>query len=262
MSWWVYKCNNRNKDRVHGDWNTLWKNPRRHWGKSEWVPALDVLKKGDMIIAYQTERNEFFGLAKVRQSTERNGCLYLTPIERVGVKVRRLREDPAVASISAFRTGEVKAIYEISEGDVKVLLRAAGVTFPDQDDTTEDSESEEEGFLEGGARSAVATVRGDKLREEAKRGYGLTCYCCGFEFETVYGDIAVDRAIVHHLESFHGNRDRKRISTVEHVRVVCANCHYVIHLTKEPLDVDVLKTRLEKSWNRWSHDGVSRRRLH
>jgi predicted HNH restriction endonuclease len=70
-----------------------------------------------------------------------------------------------------------------------------------------------------------------------------------------------DRAIVHHLEKFHTSNGDKRVSTVNDVRVVCADCHYVIHLTTKPLDVDALRSRIERSWTRWNRDGVSRRRL-
>jgi 5-methylcytosine-specific restriction protein A len=86
----------------------------------------------------------------------------------------------------------------------------------------------------------------------------LACYCCGFDFEAFYGAIAHNRAIVHHLETFHGKSGEKRASTVDDVRVVCANCHYVIHSTQKLLGVDVLKAEIEKSWTRWSCDGVSR----
>ena len=124
MAWWVYKCNGQERYNVYGDWRELFDNPKRHWGKSEWVPALENLKRGDMIIAYQTDRNELFGLAKVRQSTERDGDLYLTPIERIGVKVRPLKKDPAIASIKAFQPGPVRTIYPITEGEARELLRA------------------------------------------------------------------------------------------------------------------------------------------
>lgn|GEM_PF-4849008 len=100
--------------------------------------------------------------------------------------------------------------------------------------------------------------RNSKLREEAKREYGLNCYCCGFKFEEFYGSMAQGRAIVHHLETFRGDPGKQRVSTVDDVRVVCANCHYVIHLTEEPLDLDDLKRMIEQSWTRWNQGGVSR----
>jgi hypothetical protein len=67
-----------------------------------------------------------------------------------------------------------------------------------------DGENDLEGYSEGGSRTVVQSVRSGRLREDAKRKYGLRCYCCGFEFEDFYGEDAHDRAIVHHLETFSG----------------------------------------------------------
>jgi mRNA-degrading endonuclease RelE of RelBE toxin-antitoxin system len=84
MTCWVYKCNSRNREyqRAFGDWREFFEEnePDQHWGKSEWVPDLARLKQGDLVIAYQTDRNEIVGLAKVRQSTRQDGCLYLRPV--------------------------------------------------------------------------------------------------------------------------------------------------------------------------------------
>ncbi len=87
----------------------------------------------------------------------------------------------------------------------------------------------------------MASVRNRALRDEALRKYGYKCFCCRFEFGDRYGEFAREIAIVHHLHTFHGLKDGKRLATVDDVRVVCANCHYVIHLHKEPMDVEQLK---------------------
>jgi hypothetical protein len=47
---------------------------------------------------------------------------------------------------------------------------------------------------------------------------------------------------------------------VEDVRVVCANCHYVVHFSKKPMDVDKLKLKIETTWNRWTEQGVARKK--
>ena len=71
MSWWIYKCNSQNRDyqRSWGDWKEFFDGDSdEDWGSTQWVPELSKLKEGDMVIAYQTNRNELVGLAKVRQS--------------------------------------------------------------------------------------------------------------------------------------------------------------------------------------------------
>lgn len=114
-------------------------------------------------------------------------------------------------------------------------------------------------FVEGEKRAVTAMTRNSRLRMAAKRKWGLKCYCCGFDFETFYGSVAKDFAIIHHLEPFGGATSGQRESTVEDVRVLCANCHYVLHLETPPLDVDILKERIAQSWSRWSEYGVRRK---
>ena len=95
MAWWVYKCNSKNNfyQGAYGDWREYFDgDPHQQWGSSDWIPALAKLKKGDMLIAYQTDRNELIGLAKVRESCERNTFVYLEPIEKIEpIKVRPLK---------------------------------------------------------------------------------------------------------------------------------------------------------------------------
>ncbi len=130
IRWWVYKCNSRQYDyqRAWGDWQDIFgKSGVESWGSSQGIPDLAKLRQGDMVIAYQTDRNEFVGIAQVHQSCERDGDLYLTPIEIIGVKVRPLKEaDPMIAAIPALQPGPVKTIYEISTHDARRLLKAAG----------------------------------------------------------------------------------------------------------------------------------------
>jgi hypothetical protein len=107
--------------------------------------------------------------------------------------------------------------------------------------------------MEGEMRTVKATIRDPQLRADAKRKYGLKCYCCGFEFARFYGDDAKNIAIVHHLKKFEGKR---RKVTINDVMVVCANCHQVIHIRKQPIHVDELKKRISGQWTRWSDDGT------
>jgi hypothetical protein len=132
MSWWIYKCNAKRRphQRAYGDWNHFFQNPGEHWGSSKWVPALADLKKGDLIIAYQTDRNLLVGLAKVRQPCGQDPCLYLDPIETMRIKVRPLKQaDPRIAAIPALQPGPIRTIYEITESDARRLLVASGAKY-------------------------------------------------------------------------------------------------------------------------------------
>jgi len=140
MAWWVYKCNSKNREyqNAYGEWKSFFIKP---WGVQEWgstkdVPRLAQLSQGDMILAYQTDRNEFVGICRVAQFRNEHShrVLYLEPVEAVGVKVRPLKlADPRVATIPAFQPGIIKTVYRISNLDVSVLLDAAGASTPVDD---------------------------------------------------------------------------------------------------------------------------------
>jgi predicted HNH restriction endonuclease len=84
----------------------------------------------------------------------------------------------------------------------RIRKRAAEVESLISEYQSTDKKSEETVFLEGEKRATKGTVRNPKLREAAKKKYGLKCYCCGFDYEAFYGSIGKGVAIVHHLELF------------------------------------------------------------
>jgi hypothetical protein len=164
------------------------------------------------------------------------------------------------------RSGNVRQDYFIpfSLEGIRIIRQASHETWPDWAEKALDlsppvDNGGVEGFLEGGEHVAAATIRSDTLRQAAKKKWGLSCYCCGFTFEAFYGSVAHGKAIVHHLETFESATGTKRESTVNDVRVVCANCHYVIHFEKTPMPVDELKNLVAESWTPWSKQGINRR---
>jgi predicted HNH restriction endonuclease len=116
-------------------------------------------------------------------------------------------------------------------------------------------------FLEGEQRAAITarSVRSTALRAEAKRRWGTRCYCCGFSFEEFYGALGKDFAIIHHLDPLENSDGQPRETSVEEVRIVCANCHYILHRQAPPLGVDELKRRIAKIWTVWSRGGIHAR---
>lgn len=132
MQWWIYKCNSRNDphQKAYGDWREFFKDPSGDWGSSDLVPALDSLRKGDLVIAYQTNSNEIVGLAKVRQPCSKDTYLYLDRVEVIGARVRPLKKaSPKIAAIPALQQGPIRTIYEISDRDARLLLEAAGSSY-------------------------------------------------------------------------------------------------------------------------------------
>jgi len=118
--------------------------------------------------------------------------------------------------------------------------------------------SVEQRFIEGERRisNAARTIRNANLRVAAKNHWGTDCYCCGFDFRTFYGDAGEGIALVHHIEPFAQSGNESRASSVDDVRIVCANCHYLIHSEDPPIDVDTLRRQIRRRWTKWSNRGV------
>ena len=121
-----------------------------------------------------------------------------------------------------------------SEADklrLKFLSVAQGDNVSPDDETLPDVEDAEEG---GGhlrthlVRERNRGLRNAKLREAGATNPALPCEVCGFEFRTSYGDRGDGFAEVHHLQPFTGPPS-SRVTTLNDLAVVCANCHRMLH---------------------------------
>lgn len=107
---WIYKCNARQHPSwvLSGNWEDVFESKRtQEWGSTQWVPDLARAQPGDVIIAYQTDRNELVGLARVVDLRPRQSFvdLMLRPIRRIGMKVRPLKKaDGRIAAIPALQS--------------------------------------------------------------------------------------------------------------------------------------------------------------
>ena len=83
---------------------------------------------------------------------------------------------------------------------------------------------------------------------QAKNGGRLICEVprCGFSFLDVYGEVGREYAQVHHLDPL-SSGEEPRETRLERLRVVCANCHAMIHRGGENRDIDSLIVRREKA---------------
>jgi 5-methylcytosine-specific restriction protein A len=69
------------------------------------------------------------------------------------------------------------------------------------------------------------------LARAAKQVHGFVCQCCGFDFESVYGELGHEYIEAHHLvplASMDGDGPVSR-SPEHDFRVLCSNCHRMIH---------------------------------
>lgn len=194
---WIYKCNARKREyqRAWGDWSDFFASgQRRRWGSTRWIPKLERASRGDTIIAYQTDRNELVGTARVVcwQARRDGKDLILQPLKPIGVRVRPLKDrHPNVARIPALQPGPIRTLYPISLNDGRRLLRAAGSELAvDSNDARREAHIASRGAGFGSPeenkrveRSAVKAVTGHLRRagwsvrdvSSQKIGYDLLC---------------------------------------------------------------------------------------
>jgi predicted HNH restriction endonuclease len=104
-------------------------------------------------------------------------------------------------------------------------------------------------FIEGTKRQIERemTVRSAALVRDAKQFYKPpVCYCCKFDFGIFYGELGEGYIEAHHLKpiSEYGKNGAK--VTVDDIRLVCANCHRMLHRGLSLRDVDDLKRIVQK----------------
>jgi hypothetical protein len=196
MNFWIYKCNSRDHPNqvVHGDWDGFFTDTvAQEWGSTEWVPALAQAKRGDVVLAYQTNRNELVGVAKVTalRSRGRYLDLILTPVEELRVKVRPLKKSsPAIERIQALQPGPIHTLYSISPTEAKALLRAAKAQYSV---SSQSARLAAEKAIAGGGFGSAAENR--KVEQAAvrfvRRNYedagwrvrDVSASCCGYDLE-------------------------------------------------------------------------------
>lgn len=107
-------------------------------------------------------------------------------------------------------------------------------------------------FLEGAleiSEEKKRQKRSSKLRNEAINKYGCKCFVCSFDFYEKYGRYGAGFIEVHHLRLL-ADIKAEQESTVEDVRVVCSNCHSVLHHQgREPMDINELRNFIKSKKN-------------
>jgi predicted HNH restriction endonuclease len=86
-----------------------------------------------------------------------------------------------------------------------------------------------EARTEGGKKVYISTrrERDRKLRSDAINLHGYDCAVCGFNFEKRYGDVGSGFVEVHHMAPLAKSGETTNVAN--DLRVVCANCHRMIH---------------------------------
>ncbi|WOB42637.1 restriction endonuclease [Thermoleptolyngbya oregonensis NK1-22] len=87
--------------------------------------------------------------------------------------------------------------------------------------------------------------RNSNLIKEAKASYGDTCQVCNFNYQKKYGELGLGYIECHHLnplsERPESEWDENIKTSIKDVRVLCANCHRMVHRKRPALAIEELK---------------------
>jgi len=87
-------------------------------------------------------------------------------------------------------------------------------------------------------------TRNKKLVNDAKAHYGYSCCICGFNFEKKYGELGKGYIECHHnnplSERPESEWSEELITKLEGVKVLCSNCHRMIHSKRPALKIEQL----------------------
>lgn len=93
----------------------------------------------------------------------------------------------------------------------------------------------------------LARERRTFLAIRRKRIDQYKCQICDFKFTEFYGNLARDYAEAHHIIPL-GSSDEIRITNIEDLITVCANCHRMLHqMSGDATDISKLKDIVQKS---------------
>lgn len=110
------------------------------------------------------------------------------------------------------------------------------------------NEKAQDGYSEGNPSEMIQTrrERDPKARAAAIKECGTVCKVCGFDFFKKYGEFGEGYIEVHHKKPIKDLLPGEK-TKLEDLTVVCSNCHRMLHQKDPPIDVDKLKSIVNKS---------------
>lgn len=139
--------------------------------------------------------------------------------------------------------------------DIVRLLRIYGKSEELYENVKSDIDAQEveEGNRVEGTRKTyyVNTYERDpKNRKTAIEIHGVTYFACGFNFEKVYGERGKDFIEIHHIKPLSTLEKAIKINPEKDLVPLCANCHRMIHRSKD----DVLSVEDLKKLIKWHNN--------
>lgn len=226
-------------------WSSAFKNRPTH----AMIPQI-----GDLVVLFQkiNHKNDYFftHLLTPIDTIERD-LIDQTPRHRwarrmkVIAKTKKLRRDPRVGlgSVNQGHTYAVdllnkdlskEMIQDIIWNQFRPYMLEKNIIEFGKSITNFDvfSEPDERRDFEGKYKEVLHKIRErssgivDRKKKETFLKGKLQCECCGFDFEKAYPNVGRGFIECHHTLPIHKG---ERITELEHLALVCANCHRMLH---------------------------------
>lgn len=152
-----------------------------------------------------------------------------------------------VAAAASRRHGKSSWAYAHSPGVIAFLNNYLKVALPQAERAARPKEPFEQA-VEGMARetSVLSRARNGALRHEALRRAAGVCCTCETNFTSVLGGVGLRALQVHHVRQL-AVAQTPRVTRIDELAVVCANCHCMIHSDPErAMRPEVLRGRLRQ----------------
>ena len=231
----------------------------RHWGRDELIVALDgyCSLESETPSPSRPEVGEVYRTLKLLSELTEDGGENSRSVASVVMKMMNFRSlDESYVGVGLRASGKAdrkvwnefaddrerlgltaKAIrYAVDEGNSKTVLREATIN-----EATEGSlltrihvTRERSRLLVFRKKSAVLATMGC-----------LACEACGFDFNEIYGRRGHGFIECHHTKPVHTLKPRD-VTRIGDLALLCANCHRMIHARQPWLEVDELRSLIQR----------------
>jgi 5-methylcytosine-specific restriction protein A len=232
------------------------------WQRDELILALDLYFKHNPLHISKSHP-EVVALSKVLNAlpihADRPDAVKFRNPNGVYMKLCNFLPRDKSYSGAGLRRGNAleEKIWDEFAGDKQALARAAGaikarLIAPGAVEATTEAVDEEEDFPEGRVlfRAHRSRERNRKLVQMAKalalKKHGkLACEVCGFDFAARYGKLGADYIECHHVVPISQIAPGAKTKVAD-LRLLCSNCHRMVHRRRPWLAVGELQALLAR----------------